>query len=273
MSSFYETQQDADIDLGNVADAMDDDDDGDNDNINVTVGRAAGSHPAHFVADKKADKKSKSKNRAVGGGRIFTLNNMSSSDDDDDENTGQVRALSNAAKNVRMKCVATDVWMLFCVGFLCWRLGAIRPTSAGTAAQESVQRLCLEHLQIGQRERSRNRRESERKPADNKHKVTMPRSGAKKCAGSCRAVDNANGVDTASFLLFFLCSFGGTGYRLGQTNDDHVRLADASASASRDNGDPIVLRLWRQGFTINDNELRLYEDQKNREFLEYITKG
>lgn len=89
LSSFYETQQDADIDLGNAADAMDDDD-GDDDNINVMVGGASGLHPAHFVADKKADKKSKSKNRAVGGGRIFTLNNMSSSDEDDDENTGQV---------------------------------------------------------------------------------------------------------------------------------------------------------------------------------------
>lgn len=66
--------------------------------------------------------------------------------------------------------------------------------------------------------------------------------------------------------------FGGAGYRLGQTNDDHVLMADTS-SRSTESMDPIILRLWRQGFTINDSELRLYEDQKNREFLEYITKG
>lgn len=81
-------------------------------------------------------------------------------------------------------------------------------------------------------------------------------------------------ADADLITSMFLCSFGGTGYRLGQTNDDHVRLADASsAPSSRNDAEPIVLRLWRQGFTINDNELRLYEDQKNREFLEYITKG
>ncbi|XP_055315280.1 NSFL1 cofactor p47 [Sitodiplosis mosellana] len=67
-------------------------------------------------------------------------------------------------------------------------------------------------------------------------------------------------------------NFSGTGYRLGQTNDDHVLLADTS-SRSTENMDPIILRLWRQGFTINDSELRMYDDQKNREFLEYITKG
>lgn len=67
-------------------------------------------------------------------------------------------------------------------------------------------------------------------------------------------------------------SFTGTGYRLGQTNDDHVRLASSSTSSTQ-NTDPIILRLWRQGFTINGNELRLYDDQKNKEFLEYITRG
>lgn len=67
-------------------------------------------------------------------------------------------------------------------------------------------------------------------------------------------------------------SFAGAGYRLGQTNDDHVLLTDTSTRSTA-SMDPIILRLWRQGFTINDSELRLYDDQKNREFLEYITKG
>lgn len=78
-------------------------------------------------------------------------------------------------------------------------------------------------------------------------------------------------TDFINCLIWFGNSFGGAGYRLGQTNDDHVLLADTSSRST--NMDPIVLRLWRQGFTINDSELRLYEDQKNKEFLECITKG
>lgn len=67
-------------------------------------------------------------------------------------------------------------------------------------------------------------------------------------------------------------SFGGTGYRLGQLNDDHVALPSAQQNPSQ-NMDPIILRLWRQGFTINDSDLRTYEEKKNKEFLEYIMKG
>lgn len=66
--------------------------------------------------------------------------------------------------------------------------------------------------------------------------------------------------------------FGGSGYRLGQTDDDHVLLPDAARSRPQ-NAEPVVLRLWRQGFTINDGELRLYEDKKNKEFLDCVTKG
>jgi len=39
------------------------------------------------------------------------------------------------------------------------------------------------------------------------------------------------------------------------------------------NTDPITLRLWRKGFTIDENELRLYEEPGNRKFMEYINKG
>lgn len=75
------------------------------------------------------------------------------------------------------------------------------------------------------------------------------------------------------FLLFR--SFGGSGYRLGQTEDDHVLLPESTSSrASRpQNIDPVILRLWRQGFTINDGELRTYDDDRNKEFLASITKG
>lgn len=74
--------------------------------------------------------------------------------------------------------------------------------------------------------------------------------------------------------------FAGTGYRLGQTEDDHVRLPDPAASSSTGgvrgrpaNIQPVVLKLWRQGFSINDGELRSYEEPANKEFLESIMKG
>lgn len=67
-------------------------------------------------------------------------------------------------------------------------------------------------------------------------------------------------------------SFGGMGYRLGQTNDDHVALPDARASRPQ-SIDPVILRLWRQGFTINEGELRTYDEKRNKEFLECIAKG
>lgn len=67
-------------------------------------------------------------------------------------------------------------------------------------------------------------------------------------------------------------SFVGMGYRLGQTDSDHVALPDSQRSRNQD-AEPFVLRLWRQGFTINDGELRLYDDKKNKEFLDYVAKG
>lgn len=68
--------------------------------------------------------------------------------------------------------------------------------------------------------------------------------------------------------------FVGTGYRLGQTNDDHVTLPEQLSRPSRPtNIEPVVLKLWRQGFSINDGELRSYEEQSNKEFLESIMKG
>lgn len=74
-------------------------------------------------------------------------------------------------------------------------------------------------------------------------------------------------------------SFGGGGYRLGQTENDHVRLVVPGGEATGGrprrptNIEPVVLKLWRQGFTINDGELRSYEEQANKDFLESIMKG
>ncbi|XP_053662503.1 NSFL1 cofactor p47 [Anopheles marshallii] len=69
--------------------------------------------------------------------------------------------------------------------------------------------------------------------------------------------------------------YAGTGYRLGQTEDDHQEVAPRGArtATSAQNLEIVTLTLWRQGFVINDGELRLYEDPANREFFESITRG
>lgn len=35
----------------------------------------------------------------------------------------------------------------------------------------------------------------------------------------------------------------------------------------------IVLKLWKDGFTINDSEIRTYDEPENREFLSAIKRG
>lgn len=73
--------------------------------------------------------------------------------------------------------------------------------------------------------------------------------------------------------------YAGTGYRLGQTDNDHQAIPDrnragaASGSGSGHNHEVVTLTLWRQGFSINDGELRRYEEPENKEFFESIMRG
>lgn len=72
--------------------------------------------------------------------------------------------------------------------------------------------------------------------------------------------------------------YGGTGFRLGQTDDDHVVIPVASGGGASGSGgerqsELVVLKLWRQGFSINDGDLRTYEDPASKEFMECIMKG
>ncbi|XP_055686172.1 NSFL1 cofactor p47 [Lutzomyia longipalpis] len=66
--------------------------------------------------------------------------------------------------------------------------------------------------------------------------------------------------------------FSGTGYRLGMTNDDHTALPSGRPNRPQ-NIEPLVLKLWREGFSINDGDLRLYEDPANKEFMSSMTRG
>lgn len=35
----------------------------------------------------------------------------------------------------------------------------------------------------------------------------------------------------------------------------------------------IVVRLWKDGFTVNDEDLRSYSSEQNQEFLEALKRG
>ncbi|XP_055837319.1 NSFL1 cofactor p47 [Episyrphus balteatus] len=64
----------------------------------------------------------------------------------------------------------------------------------------------------------------------------------------------------------------GVGLRLGQTEDDHS-VVNAGAKNDSRKAQSVVLKLWSQGFSINDGELRLYDDPENKEFLETVMRG
>ncbi|XP_026271916.1 NSFL1 cofactor p47 [Frankliniella occidentalis] len=67
-------------------------------------------------------------------------------------------------------------------------------------------------------------------------------------------------------------SFGGRGYRLGQTPDD-IEEVTAGGSSRQPPQVNVTLKMWRDGFTVNDGPMRGYADPENKEFLECIRKG
>ena len=68
-------------------------------------------------------------------------------------------------------------------------------------------------------------------------------------------------------------TFSGTGYKLGQTNSDTEVVNATSSDRQQPSSGLITLKLWKEGFTINDSEVRLYTDPENREFLDTIKRG
>ncbi|XP_014478815.1 PREDICTED: NSFL1 cofactor p47 [Dinoponera quadriceps] len=67
-------------------------------------------------------------------------------------------------------------------------------------------------------------------------------------------------------------TFSGTGYKLGQTSSDSEVVMGASADQQSSSG-LITLKLWKDGFTINDSEIRSYNEPENREFLAAVKRG
>ncbi|XP_001601197.1 NSFL1 cofactor p47 [Nasonia vitripennis] len=67
-------------------------------------------------------------------------------------------------------------------------------------------------------------------------------------------------------------TFVGTGYKLGMTSND-TEVVSPSPSDRRASTGLITLKLWQNGFTINDREIRPYDDPANKEFLAAIKRG
>lgn len=65
----------------------------------------------------------------------------------------------------------------------------------------------------------------------------------------------------------------GQGIRLGMTDSDHSVVTPSSKEGENKTKPVVVLKLWSQGFSIDDGELRLYEDPQNKEFLETVMRG
>lgn len=67
--------------------------------------------------------------------------------------------------------------------------------------------------------------------------------------------------------------FGGVGYRLGQTADDHEQVTPGNTQQQDNQPRSVRLRLYREGFTVDDGPLRHYTDPENAEFLSCIRRG
>jgi len=72
-------------------------------------------------------------------------------------------------------------------------------------------------------------------------------------------------------------SFTGTGYRLGATSFSptipEVPPKKAAANAASQQEIIITVTFWKNGFSVDDGELRKYDDPNNANFLDDIGKG
>ncbi|XP_070566656.1 NSFL1 cofactor p47-like [Ptychodera flava] len=69
--------------------------------------------------------------------------------------------------------------------------------------------------------------------------------------------------------------FRGAGYRLGDTEGGEAVPVPGTAGSLQPKPKDmnVVLKLYKNGFTVNDQELRSFKDPKNAEFLNSVTNG
>ncbi|XP_069739864.1 NSFL1 cofactor p47 [Narcine bancroftii] len=67
--------------------------------------------------------------------------------------------------------------------------------------------------------------------------------------------------------------FGGGGYRLGATEGEQSAYVTGERRPETAQDVHVVLKLWKSGFSVDDGELRNYNDSTNAQFLESIRRG
>ncbi|KAK4029343.1 hypothetical protein OUZ56_022342 [Daphnia magna] len=65
-------------------------------------------------------------------------------------------------------------------------------------------------------------------------------------------------------------TFKGTGYRLGQSEEDTQVIPGARQP---EQPRTVVLKLWKTGFSLDEGPVRDYQNPANKDFLEYIKRG
>ncbi|XP_071454790.1 NSFL1 cofactor p47 [Hetaerina americana] len=69
-----------------------------------------------------------------------------------------------------------------------------------------------------------------------------------------------------------VATFTGTGYKLGQSNDD-TEVVHSPSTSRQESQTEVTLKMWREGFSVDDGPLRLYSDPESREFLDAVRQG
>ncbi|CAL8082425.1 unnamed protein product [Calicophoron daubneyi] len=70
--------------------------------------------------------------------------------------------------------------------------------------------------------------------------------------------------------------FSGTGYRLGEDPNAPSQVESGSRPKPKQNDESehnVIVKMWRDGFSLDDGPLRNYTDQESRTFLEDIQAG
>ncbi|XP_014663837.1 PREDICTED: NSFL1 cofactor p47-like [Priapulus caudatus] len=70
-------------------------------------------------------------------------------------------------------------------------------------------------------------------------------------------------------------SFQGAGYRLGSEDgsSSSQQVQAATPAVPKERQVEVVLKLWKDGFSVNDGNLRDYNDPENKDFLDSIHRG
>ncbi|XP_078254691.1 NSFL1 cofactor p47-like isoform X2 [Rhinoraja longicauda] len=67
--------------------------------------------------------------------------------------------------------------------------------------------------------------------------------------------------------------FAGGGYRLGASSQELSEYVSQDKEQDSSLDVQVLLKLWKNGFSLDDGELRTYTDPQNAQFLESICKG